>query len=153
MSRFFSVNYHLHWLTSLETSRHFRKIALRLGIFLAMLRECWCVVARQLAPKCHDFSNVAKLARQCKWPYCNLHFYFFPIGWWIFCCSHQYLVIPQFVSSLSKDLSENFESILSNSVLSITVFIRIKYIHVCSMKWNISSLMTFNQACSPILIS
>ena len=65
---------HLHWLTSLETSletsRHFRKIALRLGIFLAMFRECLCVVARQLAPKCRDFSNVAKLARQCKWPYC-----------------------------------------------------------------------------------
>ena len=46
----------------------FRKIALRLGIFLAMFRECLCVVARQLAPKCRDFSNVAKLARQCKWP-------------------------------------------------------------------------------------
>ena len=57
----------LPWLTSLETSRHFRKIALRLGIFLAMFRECLCVVARQLAPKCRDFSNVAKLARQCKW--------------------------------------------------------------------------------------
>ena len=52
-----------------EKSRHFRKIALRLGIFLAMFRECLCVVARQLAPKCCDFSNVAKLARQCKWPY------------------------------------------------------------------------------------
>ena len=65
--------YHLHWLTSLETLRHFRKIALRLGIFLAMFRECLCVVARQLAPKCRDFSNVAKLARQCKWPlYCTL---------------------------------------------------------------------------------
>ena len=64
------LGYHLHWLTSLETSRHFRKIALRLGIFLAMFRECLCVVARQLAPKCRDFSNVAKLARQCKWPYC-----------------------------------------------------------------------------------
>ena len=63
------LGYHLHWLTSLETSRHFRKIALRLGIFLAMFRECLCVVARQLAPKCSDFSNVAKLARQCKWPY------------------------------------------------------------------------------------
>ena len=63
------LGYHLHWLTSLETSRHFRKIALRLGIFLAMFRECLCVVARQLAPKCRDFSNVAKLARQCKWPY------------------------------------------------------------------------------------
>ena len=63
------LGYHLHWLTSLETSRHFRKIALRLGIFLAMFRECLCVVARQLAPKCCDFSNVAKLARQCKWPY------------------------------------------------------------------------------------
>ena len=25
--------------------------------------------ARQLAPKCHNFSNVAKLARQCKWPW------------------------------------------------------------------------------------
>ena len=62
--------YHLHWLTSLETSRHFRKIALRLGIFLAMFRECLCVVAMQLAPKCHNFSNVAKLARQCKWPLC-----------------------------------------------------------------------------------
>ena len=37
--------------------------------FLAMFRECLCVVARQLAPKCRDFSNVAKLARQCKWPY------------------------------------------------------------------------------------
>ena len=61
--------YHLHWLTSLETSRHFRKIALRLGIFLAMFRECLCVVARQLAPKCRDFSNVAKLASRCKWPY------------------------------------------------------------------------------------
>ena len=34
-----------------------------------MFRECLCVVARQLAPKCRDFSNVAKLARQCKWPY------------------------------------------------------------------------------------
>ena len=56
------------WLTSLETLRHFRKIALRLGIFLAMFRECLCVVARQLAPKGHNFSNVAKLARQCKWP-------------------------------------------------------------------------------------
>ena len=56
------LGYHLHWLTSLETLRHFRKIALRLGIFLAMFRECLCVVARQLAP------NVAKLARQCKWP-------------------------------------------------------------------------------------
>ena len=63
------LGYHLHWLTSLETSRHFRKIALRLGIFLAMFRECLCVVARQLAPKCRDFCNVAKLARQCKWPY------------------------------------------------------------------------------------
>ena len=63
------LGYHLHWLTSLETSRHFRKIALRLSIFLAMFRECLCVVARQLAPKCRDFSNVAKLARQCKWPY------------------------------------------------------------------------------------
>ena len=63
------LGYHLHWLTSLETSRYFRKIALRLGIFLAMFRECLCVVARQLAPKCRDFSNVAKLARQCKWPY------------------------------------------------------------------------------------
>ena len=52
----------------LPTSRHFRKIALRLGIFLAMFRECLCVVARQLAPKCRDFFNVAKLARQCKWP-------------------------------------------------------------------------------------
>ena len=62
------LGYHLHWLTSLETSRHFRKIALRLGIFLAMFRECLYVVARQLAPKCRDFSNVAKLARQCKWP-------------------------------------------------------------------------------------
>ena len=62
------LGYHLHWLTSLETSRHFRKIALRLGIFLAMFRGCLCVVARQLAPKCRDFSNVAKLARQCKWP-------------------------------------------------------------------------------------
>ena len=62
------LGYHLHWLTSLETSWHFRKIALRLGIFLAMFRECLCVVARQLAPKCRDFSNVAKLARQCKWP-------------------------------------------------------------------------------------
>ena len=62
--------YHLHWLTSLETSRHFRKIALRLAIFLAMFRECLCVVARQLAPKCHDFSNVAKLASRCKWPSC-----------------------------------------------------------------------------------
>ena len=62
------LGYHLHWLTSLETSRHFRKIALRLGIFLAMFRECLCVVARQLAPKCHNFSNVTKLARQCKWP-------------------------------------------------------------------------------------
>ena len=59
------LGYHLHWLTS----RHFRKIALRLGIFLPMFRECLCVVARQLAPKCRDFSNVAKLARQCKWPY------------------------------------------------------------------------------------
>ena len=66
------LGYHLHWLTPLETLRHFRKIALRLGIFLAMFRECLCVVARQLAPKCRDFSNVAKLARQCKWPYtCN----------------------------------------------------------------------------------
>ena len=46
------LGYHLHWL----------------GIFLAMFRECLCVVARQLAPKCRDFSNVAKLARQCKWP-------------------------------------------------------------------------------------
>ena len=63
------LGYHLHWLTSLESLRHFRKIALRLGIFLAMFRECLCVVARQLAPKCRDFSNVAKLARQCKWPY------------------------------------------------------------------------------------
>ena len=34
-----------------------------------MFRECLCVVARQLAPKCRDFSNVAKLGRQCKWPY------------------------------------------------------------------------------------
>ena len=65
------LGYHLHWLTSLETSRHFRKIALWLGIFLAMFRECLCIDARQLAPKCHDFSNVAKLARQCKWPYCK----------------------------------------------------------------------------------
>ena len=65
------LGYHLHWLTSLETSRHFRKIALRLGIFLAMFWECLCVVARQLAPKCCDFSNVAKLARQCKWPLWN----------------------------------------------------------------------------------
>ena len=56
------------------TSRHFRKIALWLGIFLAMFRECLCVVARQLAPKCRDFSNVAKLARQCKWPLCRSHF-------------------------------------------------------------------------------
>ena len=63
------LGYHLHWLTLLETSRHFRKITLRLGIFLAMFRECLCVVARQLARKCRDFSNVAKLARQCKWPY------------------------------------------------------------------------------------
>ena len=63
------LGYHLHWLTSLETSRHFRKIALRLGIFLAMFRELLGVVARQLAPKCRDFSKVAKLARQCKWPY------------------------------------------------------------------------------------
>ena len=39
------LGYHLHWLTSLETSRHFRKIALRLGIFLAMFRECLWVVA------------------------------------------------------------------------------------------------------------
>ena len=62
------LGYHLHWLTSLETSRHCRKIALRLGIFLAMFRKCLYVVARQLAPKCRDFSNVAKLARQCKWP-------------------------------------------------------------------------------------
>ena len=62
------LGYHLHWLTSLETSRHFRNIALRLGIFLAMFRECLCVVARQLALKCRDFSNVAKLTRQCKWP-------------------------------------------------------------------------------------
>ena len=65
------LGYHLHWPTSLQTSRHFRKIALRLGIFLAMFRECLCVVARQLAPKCREFSNVAKLARQCKWPYCG----------------------------------------------------------------------------------
>ena len=65
------LGYHLHWLTSLETSQHFRKIALRLGIFLAMFRECLCVVARQLAPKCRDFSNVAKLARQCKCPLCT----------------------------------------------------------------------------------
>ena len=64
------LGYHLHWLTSLETSRHFRKIALRLAIFLAMFFECLCVVARQLAPKCRDFSNVAKLASRCKWPYC-----------------------------------------------------------------------------------
>ena len=62
------LGYHLHWLTSLETSWHFRKIALRLGMFLPMFRECLCVVARQLAPKCRNFSNVAKLARQCKWP-------------------------------------------------------------------------------------
>ena len=67
MSRHF-CGYHLHWLTSLETSRHFRKIALRLAIFLAMFRECLCIVARQLAPKCRDFSNVAKLASRCKWP-------------------------------------------------------------------------------------
>ena len=67
-NRDISAGYHLHWLTSLETSRHFRKIALQLGIFLAINRECLCVVARQLAPKCRDFSNVAKLARQCKWP-------------------------------------------------------------------------------------
>ena len=51
------LGYHLHWLTSLETSRHFRKIALRLGIFLAMFRECLCVVARQLAPKCREVSK------------------------------------------------------------------------------------------------
>ena len=63
------LGYHLHWLTSLETSRHFRKIALRLGIFLAMFRDLLGVVARQLAPKCRDFCKVAKLARQCKWPY------------------------------------------------------------------------------------
>ena len=63
-------------ITSLETSRHFRKIALRLGIFLAMFGECLCVVARQLAPKCRDFSNVAKLARQCKWPYHKIVLYF-----------------------------------------------------------------------------
>ena len=29
------------------------------------------VVARQLAPKCRDFSNVAKLASRCKWPLCE----------------------------------------------------------------------------------
>ena len=75
------LGYHLHWLTSLETSRHFRKIALRLGIFLAMFRECLCVVARQLAPKCRDFSNVAKLARQCKWPYFPLSPYSFFLLW------------------------------------------------------------------------
>ena len=45
MSQHF-CGYHLHWLTSLETSRHFRKIALRLAIFLAMFREYLCVVAR-----------------------------------------------------------------------------------------------------------
>ena len=72
------LGYHLHWLTSLETSQHFRKIILRLGIFLAMFRECLCVVARQLAPKCRDFSNVAKLARQCKWAY--WWFYFVQVG-------------------------------------------------------------------------
>ena len=53
------LGYHLHWLTSLETSRHFRKIALRLGIFLAMFRECLCIVARQLAPKCHEVSKAS----------------------------------------------------------------------------------------------
>ena len=63
------LGYHLHWLTSLETSRHFRKIALRLGIFLAKFQALLGVVARQLAPKCRDFSNVAKLASRCKWPY------------------------------------------------------------------------------------
>ena len=83
--------YHLHWLTLLETSRHFRKITLRLGIFLAMFRECLCVVARQLAPKCRDFSNVAKLARQCKWP-----------------CSCNYLkTSPRIISSFSNDLFGN----------------------------------------------
>ena len=35
-----------------------------------MFRELLGVVARQLAPKCRDFSKVAKLARQCKWPSC-----------------------------------------------------------------------------------
>ena len=48
---------HLHWLISLETSRHFRKIALRLGIFLPMFRGSFGVVARQLATKCRDFSK------------------------------------------------------------------------------------------------
>ena len=47
-----------------------RKIALRLGIFLAKFQALLGVVARQLAPKCRDFSNVAKLASRCKWPYC-----------------------------------------------------------------------------------
>ena len=75
------LGYHLHWLTSLETSRHFRKIALQLGIFLAMFWECLCVVARQLAPKCCDFSNVAKLARQCKWPlWASCDFLYGPSG-------------------------------------------------------------------------
>ena len=75
------LGYHLHWLTS----RHFRKIALRLGIFLAMFRECLCVVARQLAPKCHNFSNVAKLARQCKWPYLWLFPRILAMGLWEMC--------------------------------------------------------------------
>ena len=41
----------------------------KIAIFLAMFRECLCVVARQLAPKCRNFSNVAKLASRCKWPW------------------------------------------------------------------------------------
>ena len=60
--------YHLHWLTSLETSRHFRIIALWLGNFLAKFRESLGVVARQLAPKCRNFSNVTIFPRHCKWP-------------------------------------------------------------------------------------
>ena len=86
------LGYHLHWLTSLETSRHFRKIALRLGIFLAMFRECLCVVARQLAPKCRDFSNVAKLARQCKWPYWHMLMMVYG-DTWIVIYSYMYTII------------------------------------------------------------
>ena len=36
-----------------------------------MFRESLGVVARQLAPTCRDFSNVAIFPRQCKWPSCH----------------------------------------------------------------------------------
>ena len=63
---------------ALITSRHFRKLALRLGIILPMFRECLCVVARQhcLPSTCQslEFYLMSRsfCKEQCKWlHYCQ----------------------------------------------------------------------------------